>query len=167
MPRNADPKIGKCKACKEEGLPPNRPATYPGPRCYSHHQQRKREVRLAQHGRRVTTVYGITPEEYAEQYAYQGGLCAICRRARGNPDLVKGKKNLAVDHDHKCTAGHPHTQGCPLCFRSLLCAPCNDVLAHFRDDYETALRAAQYLASWPTNRRRAGLPWPPPVRTIV
>lgn len=142
----ADPRVGKCKDCKTEGLLLNRPATYAGPRCFSHHQQRKRAVRLAQHGRRVQTVYGITPEFYAELYEYQGGKCAICRRANG------GSKRLAVDHDHRCTAGHPHTQGCSQCVRGLLCGPCNDVLAHFRDDPATAHRAGNYLVDWPVTR---------------
>lgn len=129
-----------------------RVAKYPGPRCQTHHNVRKREVRLANHGRRVTAVYSITAEQYAELLAFQGGVCAICRRAKGNPDGERGKRNLAVDHDHSCCAG---PTSCGRCCRMLVCGPCNDVLAHFRDDPEAFERGAAALRDWPS--RRAGL----------
>lgn len=137
------------KRCK---VHPNRPAPYPGPRCYSCHNERKREVRLAAHGRRIKTTYNTTPEFYAALKEYQGGLCAICRRAKGE------KRNLAVDHDHTCCPG---PTSCGRCIRGLLCAPCNDILAHFRDDPTAGMRMAAYLTSWPSHRMPANLPWPP------
>jgi hypothetical protein len=98
------------------------------------------------HERHVETTYGLTPEQYAALYAAQGGRCAICRRATG------ASKNLAVDHDHKCCSG-PRSRGC--CIRALVCGPCNDVLAHFRDDPATFERGKLYLEEWPS--RRAGI----------
>lgn len=129
-----------------------RTAPHPGPRCHGHHNVRKREMRLANHGRRVTAVYSISPEQYAELLAFQGGVCAICRRAKGNPDGQRGKRNLAVDHDHSCCAG---PTSCGKCVRGLVCGPCNDVLAHFRDDPDALARGASYLVTWPS--RRAGV----------
>jgi hypothetical protein len=145
--QKAKPTPGKtCKDCREEGLRLIRAAPHPGPRCYSHHVQRKRAVRLSNHGRRVKNVYSITAEQYAELLASQGGRCAICRRATG------ARKRLAVDHDHSCCAG---PTSCGSCVRGLLCGPCNDVLAHFRDDPGAGDRLAGYLRAWPS--RQAGI----------
>jgi hypothetical protein len=134
-----------CKDCKAENWQnPNwkpRAAPYPGPRCYSHHNQRKRELRLANHGRRVQSVYGISAQQYAALLEFQGGRCAICRRATG------ARKRLAVDHDHSCCRG---PSSCGRCVRGLVCGPCNDVLAHFRDDREAFTRGHDYLTSWPS-----------------
>jgi hypothetical protein len=47
-----------------------------------------RAVRLAQ-------VFNITPDEYDQILAYQGGVCAICKKP------PKPGKRLAVDHDHQ------------------------------------------------------------------
>lgn len=141
-----------CKDCKAQGLPLTRAATQPGPRCHSHHVQRKRELRLRQHSTRVATVYGLTDGAYWALYEAQDGRCAICRRAQGNPTGRKGKRNLAVDHDHSCCAGKT---SCGKCVRGLVCGPCNDVLAHFRDDPDLFARGAAYLVTWPS--RRAGI----------
>jgi hypothetical protein len=139
-----------CKDCKTENpaltLPMARPAPHPGPRCYSHHNQRKRELRLANHGRRVQSVYGISAQQYAALLEFQGGRCAICRRATG------ARKRLAVDHDHSCCRG---PSSCGRCVRGLVCGPCNDVLAHFRDDPHTFAVGAGYLQCWPS--RSAGI----------
>ena len=139
------------KVCK---VHPTRKAPYPGPRCYSCHNERKRELRLRNHGRRVTTVYGITPEQYEALLEFQGGKCAICRRA-GDGAAVgarRGAKRLAVDHDHACCVG---PTSCGRCVRGLVCAVCNDVLAHFRDDPLAFARAIEYLGCWPS--RAAGV----------
>jgi hypothetical protein len=114
------PKVRVCKDCAPGS---KRPAPHPGPRCATHHRERKRAVSTAAHARRVVAVYGITPEQYAALYAAQGGRCWICRRSTG------ARKRLAVEHDHGCTAGHPPDQGCVQCVTGLACGPCNqDVL---------------------------------------
>lgn len=145
-------KTRTCKDCKEAGRPLTREARFPGPRCYSCHGVRKREVRLANHGRRLTAVYSIARAFYDALKSYQGDACAICQKAKGL------KKNLAVDHDHACCVG---PTSCGKCVRGLLCAPCNDVLAHFRDDADALERAALYLRKPPTLRMADGEPWPP------
>lgn len=119
-------KVRRCKDC-----PPGsrRAAPHPGPRCATHHRERKRAVSQAAHARRVSTVYGITPEQYAELYAAQGGRCWVCRRATGKA------KRLAVEHDHGCTAGHAPEVGCPQCVTGLACGRCNqDVLGRLGRD---------------------------------
>jgi hypothetical protein len=136
-----------CKDCKAEGLPLTRPAPKPGPRCFTHHNARRRELRLARAGRRVQVTYSLTPEQYDALYAFQGGRCAVCRRGKGT-----GRKRLAVDHDHACCVG---PTSCGKCVRGLVCGPCNDVLSHFRDDPTAFERGAEYLRQWPS--QRAGL----------
>lgn len=76
--------------------------------------------------------YGITPEQYDEMLAEQGGVCAICK---GPPDRSTGTgpKRLVVDHNHD-------TQE----VRGLLCWGCN-VKLHALEDIEFFRAASQYL----------------------
>lgn len=133
-PRNT-PRGVECKDCKVHRYalgrpyPANpRPAPYPGPRCYSHHNQYRKQVKSGAHERRVQKTYGLKPGEYGQIYLFQGQVCAICRRATG------ATRALSVDHDHKTGL-----------VRGLLCRPCNDLLGHIRDDRETARRIVAYL----------------------
>lgn len=125
-----------------------RPAPHPGPRCSTHHREKQRAQRMSRAVRHVETTYGLTAEEYDELYRFQGGRCAICRRATG------ASKRLAVDHDHVLARqhGHPEGKGCGSCCRGLLCSLCNDTLAHLRDDPAAFERAADYLRNWPTKK---------------
>jgi len=109
-----------------------RPAPHPGPRCATHHRERKKELREAAHGLRILKTYGITSEQYEALYRAQEGVCYICRRATG------ARKRLAVDHDHK--TGY---------VRGLCCSVCNSVLGHLRDDPEAAWRIFKYLKNPP------------------
>lgn len=140
-PRNT-PRGVRCKDCEAErerrGLPVPanpRPATYPGPRCYSHHNQYRKLSKAGAHERRVQKVYGLKPGEYGKIYLHQEGVCAICRRATGKT------RNLSVDHDHKTGKA-----------RGLLCRPCNDLLGHLRDDWQAAQRIADYLLGPPAQQ---------------
>jgi hypothetical protein len=130
-----------CKDCREAGVTTARPAVHPGPRCATHHRQEQRRKRLAASGRHVQRTYGLTPDEYTRLYEAQGRRCAICRRATG------ATKRLAVDHDHGCCPG---PTSCGKCVRGLVCGPCNDVLAHARDDADYFRRAIRYLGNWPS-----------------
>lgn len=119
------PKV--CKDC-EPGV--KRPAPHPGPRCATHHRAVRMARREAQHARHVASTYGLRDGQYEQLYAAQGGVCYICRRAKG---VVK---KLAVDHDH--LTGW---------VRGLLCSlsPCNKILGHLRDDAAMAMRIHDYL----------------------
>lgn len=135
-------KAPECKDCKAErerrgeGLPKYpRPAPYPGPRCSSHDRQKKRAAKSGAHERRVRKTYGLKPGQYWEIYVFQGGRCAICRRATGQT------RALSVDHDHKTGL-----------VRGELCRPCNDMLGHGRDDPGFFVRAAQYLNNPPAKQ---------------
>ena len=82
---------------------------------------------------RLRRTYDITPEEYDEILARQGGRCAICRK---KPGAVA----FAVDHDHRTNK-----------VRGLLCpVRCNhDLLGRRDQDPELFLRAYQYLTNPP------------------
>lgn len=128
----------KCKDCLEQFGFSIRPVCViegkpvPGPRCYTHHKAEVRRQREARHDTRVQAVYGLSAGEYKLLHAYQGGKCAICRRATGKT------KNLAVDHDHETNV-----------VRGLLCSRCNWFLGHIRDSKDVALQLLVYLHTPP------------------
>lgn len=126
----------QCIDCVSEGINTKRKAPHPGPRCATHWRAKKRDRRNYSHGNHIKELYGITSEEYQKIYEYQGGYCAICKRARGL------RKKLSVDHCH--TTGE---------VRGLLCTVCNaKVLGHLRDDVNALYRAADYLLSPPARQ---------------
>ncbi|MGW0682937.1 endonuclease VII domain-containing protein [Streptomyces sp. NPDC002754] len=96
--------------------------------------------KAAAHEKRVQATYGLGPGEYDRLYAFQGGKCALCRRATG------ATRKLAVDHDH--------ATGAP---RGLLCSPCNrHILGHARDEIAFFRRCIVYLYTTPYERMRNG-----------
>lgn len=120
------------------GEPPEpnwRPTPHPGPRCVTHHRAVKKARKLRAHESRVQKVYGLGPGEYDRLYEFQGGRCAICRRATG------ASKRLAVDHDHRTGK-----------VRGLCCSTCNQILGHFRDDPELFVNGWKYLRDTPYER---------------
>lgn len=83
------------------------------------------------HDAHVVKTYGLPPGRYAQMMLEQDGVCAVCGNA-----CVTGRR-LAVDHDHNTGA-----------VRGLLCIRCNRAVGYLRDDPETALRLADYLAGF-------------------
>jgi len=132
----------RCPQCPPEppvGPAKARPANHPGPRCATHHRRRKAEVKAANHEKRVQKTYGLKKGEYAQLYKFQGGLCALCRRATG------ASRRLSVDHDHDTGD-----------VRGLLCRPDNTLLGHARDKIEFFKRAIAYLEDPPFKRMEEG-----------
>jgi 5-methylcytosine-specific restriction endonuclease McrA len=74
--------------------------------------------------------YGITPEQYDQMLAAQGGGCAICERPP-REDIA-----LHIDHDHETGT-----------IRLLLCFPCNNLLGDAGDDPALLEKATAYLRS--------------------
>ncbi|QBP33323.1 endonuclease VII [Gordonia phage BrutonGaster] len=126
----------RCKDCAAEGVTSRRKAPYPGPRCHTHNNQKRKARRSNDHARRLEAVYNISIDEYNEILDHQDGRCAICQRATGK------SKRLSVDHWHDPNGGGY--------VRGLLCGPCNrDVLGHLRDNVEALQRAIDYLENPP------------------
>lgn len=133
-----------CKDCRDEGVATQRPAGWPGPRCWTHHYAFKQLTKAKNHERYVQQTYGLDPGEYEKLYDFQGGRCPICLTATG-----AGKK-LAVDHDHE--TGEP---------RGLLNYRCNRELLGFFD-LAALERAVEYLRNPPYARmRNASMPEAP------
>lgn len=118
---------------------PNREAKYQGPRCTTHHRAVVRARKAANHEKRVQQVYGLEKGEYAQLYEFQGGFCALCRRATG------ASRKLSVDHDHATGL-----------VRGLLCRPCNTFLGHARDKLAFFRRCLRYLTTTPYSLMKAG-----------
>jgi hypothetical protein len=139
-----------CKDCPDETVPSKRrPAPHPGPRCATHHRERKRTVSARAHERRLVAQFGLTAEEYAALYEAQGGRCYVCRKATG------AARRLAVEHDHGLARlhDHPDDQACRKCVRGLACGWCNyDVLGRLGDDPATFERIASALRCPPARR---------------
>ena len=119
-----------CKDCLPDSKRPV--VEKSGGRCATHWRTEKARRKKAAHENRVQKVYGLADGDYDRLYAYQGGVCAICGRARGVA------RRLAVDHDH--ATGF---------VRGLLCSTDNKILGHLRDDPELAQRIVNYLNSPP------------------
>lgn len=84
----------------------------------------------------------MTVEQYWAIYNFQGGVCYLCRRARGLT------RRLAVDHDHEIAeryCDHPVNESCEGCWRGLLCGTCNKTIGHARDQRVFFERAMLYL----------------------
>ena len=71
--------------------------------------------------------YGLTVASYNNMLRKQHGGCAICGR-------LPGKKQLAVDHDHKTGK-----------VRALLCSQCNQLLGLAAEDPMILRLAALYI----------------------
>lgn len=84
--------------------------------------------------------YNLTPDQYEELLARQGGGCAICKSEVNNMEMYR----LHVDHDHTCCAGK---ESCGKCIRGILCANCNHGLGHFKDDLALLQAAIDYLST--------------------
>ncbi len=122
----------RAKTCKDCGADSKRPAPHQGPRCATHHRDRKKALKRAAHARWIEKTYGITSEQYWELYEAQGGHCYICQWAKGLTKL------LPVDHDH--ATGY---------VRGLLCNPCNRFIGYIRDSADAGFRVGDYLKNPP------------------
>lgn len=80
--------------------------------------------------------YNITPEEFDEKLAEQGGCAARCGR--------QGSR-WVQDHNHDCCPGE---KTCGECLRGILCNECNLTLGLAGDSADTLRLLADYLDGW-------------------
>jgi Recombination endonuclease VII len=101
--------------------------------------RRRKETTRA---RNLRVRHHMTVEQYDGILDHQYGTCAICLRAKGKT------RALQVDHNHALArewCSHDPAESCEQCWRGLLCARCNQMLAHARDDRTIFRRAIEYL----------------------
>lgn len=138
LPRGRNVKVRICVDCGPQEKPrKNRAAPYPGPRCATHHRDRRKTVRASTADRRLETVYSITRAEYDRIKAEQGDHC-ICGEWTGYNGATRA---LSVDHDHRTGF-----------VRGVLCKHCNDLLGRVGDDPRYFELMARYLRNPPAFR---------------
>ena len=126
---------GYCKTCRAKWNTKNRAGWSTERR---QQEKERKEKWRTQHGRNknLSAIYqikfGITIEQYKEQFDLQKGCCAICGRPQ-----EEFTRRFAVDHDHVTRQ-----------VRKLLCCYCNQGLGHFRDSIELLEKAKQYLKEY-------------------
>ena len=80
--------------------------------------------------------YGIDLNWYNEQYAKQGGVCAIC--SKPETAIIHGKQvSLAVDHCHETGK-----------VRALLCTTCNRGIGMLKHNRDLLQKAIAYLETY-------------------
>lgn len=97
-------------------------------------QSRTPKKRLEQH---LKHKYGVTHQEFVDQWNSQGGCCAICEGKL--PDLMtyeSRRRGYAIDHNHQTGA-----------FRGILCLHCNSLLGMARDSEAILRKAIGYLVA--------------------
>lgn len=112
--------------------------------------QANREAHAA---RNLKEKSNLTPEQYEEMLAQQGGTCAIC----GGTDPAGrwgAYGRFHVDHDHACCPGK---SSCGRCIRGLLCGKCNIGLGSFGDDPQVLVAAAAYLMTTTEARHESAI----------
>lgn len=96
---------------------------------------------------RISSQYGISPDQYEKISASQAHRCAICQTPRDqlgghtattDNSHVAGTPRLVVDHDQRSGK-----------IRGLLCNSCNVLLSNLRGERAIARAAARYLARAP------------------
>ncbi len=135
-----------CKDCVAGGNP--RPASFPGPRCYTHNRAYKQRVKERKREQRVNAVYSLPPE------VYRALLDACPKNDKGAPLCMTCHKYRAraVDHDHNAPCGCKGSTSCGKCVRGLLCSNCNGILGRLRDDPEVFFRLGRYLQDPPAQK---------------
>ena len=88
--------------------------------------------RREMHRTRWLRRYGLTPTQFEDLLAAQGGRCAICRT-----DQIPKRGSWHVDHEHTT---------CKV--RGILCHGCNVALGHFNDDPVRLRAAAAYVEAY-------------------
>jgi hypothetical protein len=129
---------GTCSACKRREY--NR-------KYYEDHAEEialQTKKRYETHGMRIRAQnrnyhrlrhFNLTTEEYNEQLALQGGVCARCGRPETVIDRRTGRvRDLSIDHCHSS-----------LRFRKLLCCRCNPRIGGRETNLETLKGDIQYL----------------------
>ena len=140
-----NPQKAKCNPCaaiyqraraRARGVPIKKASPYRNFGCEIHAVNKQNSCRACHASYKVAKKFGISPSQYEEMYARQGGRCLICHlHSDDNMKRLDNVKRLAVDHDHKTGE-----------VRGLLCSLCNASLGGFKDDVTILQSAIEYLS---------------------
>lgn len=108
----------KCKVCRRVYL--NKWAIEHPNNIYDYGRKRNYKKR-----------YDITIDQYNNLFKKQNGCCAICGKHQTEID-----RKLFIDHNH--INGE---------VRGLLCQKCNFLISQAEDNYDTLIKAAEYVRS--------------------
>lgn len=133
---------GQCKACQARAAR----EWSKSPRGRARRKDMALERRLVSRG--------VTMEWYNEQFAKQGGVCAICRQVESRHRSGVPTR-LNVDHCHQTGV-----------VRGLLCTRCNSGIGLLGDSLPTAMAAVEYLREW-WIKRTVEYPNPPTPGILV
>jgi len=112
---------GRVKRALEDGCTR---LVYCGGLCHVHYARRRKIEK-----------FGLTEEQYAELFASQNGLCAICNgKERARAAKATYIRAMAIDHCHETDR-----------VRGLLCSSCNRAIGLFKDDPDLMRKAASYV----------------------
>jgi hypothetical protein len=101
-------------------------------RWFAENKERHKETR---HRHAMRATYGLTPEQYQDMLAAQGGVCAICGLDEPNAHGRTGTQfRLSVDHCHDTGR-----------VRGLLCQKCNRAIGLLGDNVDLLRKAIAYL----------------------
>lgn len=123
-PRGGKTKCDGCRSAHAAAIAANRPRMNANKRRWA--TENPDRVRAWDNEVRRFAQYGITPEQFYEMLARQGGRCAIC--------LLPFTKEPHIDHDHVTKR-----------VRGLLCSEHNLALGLFKDNPDWLRAAAAYI----------------------
>ena len=104
--------------------------------CVREHQRRFRNSQPDyNHTRNLQRRYGLSVDEYQTLLANQNFSCPICEVEISDTIEYKGKRLVAVDHNHETGD-----------VRGILCSMCNLMLGHARENTSILYRAIVYLS---------------------
>ena len=133
-----DGHAAKCKVCDAEKAKAYGASHRAERVAYNREYRKRNPERFRRHCKAsvLKRYYGLTLEDYARMWVFQGGRCKIC----GQEPAKYG--DLHVDHDHRTGK-----------VRGLLCRTCNWMLGSARDKPDTLIAGAKYLKSFEGNEK--------------
>jgi nitrate/TMAO reductase-like tetraheme cytochrome c subunit len=105
---------------------------YPSARCKPCHQQYRRDSPTTPRNRKSEKLqlrYGLNYEQWEKLRENEGHACMIC-------GITESENSRRLDVDHCHSSGK---------VRGILCNPCNNMIAHAKDNVAVLRAAAEYL----------------------
>jgi DNA segregation ATPase FtsK/SpoIIIE-like protein len=99
--------------------------------------ERRSRTHFSTRDKYLLATYGITGAQYEALHTAQGGVCSICREPEVRKSQLGRVHRMSVDHNHQTGQ-----------IRGLLCARCNHVIGHVREDISLLNAMKNYINDW-------------------